>query len=131
MLVSAKESQQLQWLVKNHPSIRWRLIGPNIKNPFDSTASDQKLEAYANDKSILMEACQVHGLMDDTLVLKITDLTILKFDTEHPNLNNLSGDDLDSYLKQAGVWKIIDQEFKKLQQSCEEELEVRKGGGAF
>ena len=119
---------EYQWLIQTHPVLRWRLIGPNIKNPFDSTASDQKLEGYVSDKSVLMEACQVHCLMDDTMVIKITDLTLMKYESEHPNLNNMTADDLDGYLKETGVWKTIDADFKKLQQACEDELAVRKGG---
>jgi len=129
--VNQSDSAGVQWIIKNQSVLRWKLIGPNIGNPFDSAASDDRLEEYVNDKSILMEACQVNALMDDTIVIKITDLTIMKFQTDHPNLQNLSQTDLEAAMKQAGVWSTIDAEFKKLQDACARELDQRKGGGGF
>lgn len=123
--MDSKESPGLAWLEKNHSVIRWRVIGPNVRNPFDSASSDQKLETYASDRSTLMEACQVQAAMDDTILIKITDLSVFKFSTEHPYLVDLSREDLRRYLDKSGIAKMIQDELSKLQQACRDELKNR------
>ncbi|NMC61645.1 MAG: hypothetical protein GYA55_00605 [SAR324 cluster bacterium] len=122
-----RQSPAYLWLQKAQPNIRWRLVGPNIKNPFDSLATEQRLEEYVGDKFALMEVCQVLAIMDESTILKITDLDALQFTTEHPNLVSLSREDLEAFLKTSGVWDKLIAEFSALQKACSEELKTRSG----
>jgi len=126
--MNERKSDEHEWLDKMHSTIVWRLIGPNIKNPFDSNVTETKLEDYSTDRSTLMEVCEVQAYMDETVILKVLDLTDLTIETVHPNLVNLDRDSLSRYLKESGVWDFIEDEFKKLQEECRVEFEARKAG---
>ena len=52
-------SVQREWLEKNHKQFRWRLIGPNFRNRFDSSVSQSKLEEFIREKELLWENCSV------------------------------------------------------------------------
>ena len=124
--MNERRAPEYTWLEKSHPNIKWRLIGPNIRNPFDSLTTDLKLESYTSDRYALMEVCQVMAIMDESTILKITDLDSLQFLTEHPNLVSLQREDLDAYLKTSGVWDKISADFNELQKECRRELDARK-----
>ena len=117
----------VKWLAANNSAIKWRLIGPNISNPFDSQAADSRLDDYANDRSALMSVCSIQALMDETVLVKINDLISFDFDTEHPNLVDLTPEELKKFLESSGTWDTITNDFKKLQQSCRDELDRRRG----
>jgi hypothetical protein len=121
------QSEQQKWLLRVHPNLKWRLDGPNVKNPFDTNATDSKLEEYIADRSLLMSVCSAKAFMDETEILKIVDLADMKFETVHPNLVNLDRDDLVDYLRSQGVWKLLEKEIERVQQQCREELGVRQG----
>jgi hypothetical protein len=123
--MSTKILSAQDWLKTNQTVIKWRLIGPAINNPFDSQAANDRLEAYATDRSALMEVCSVQALMDDTVLLKISDLISMKFETEHPKLVELDRDTLKRYLESTGVWDDIGNQFKKFQSACKDELTNR------
>lgn len=126
----ARMSQQRQWLNRVNPSITWRLVGPNLKNPFDSTVNESALEGFLSDNSLLMESCTVQAHMDDTEILRITDLTDLKFQTVHPNILDIEREELRLYLEEFGVWEFVNEEFKKLLAQVQDELDNRRGGGS-
>ena len=123
-----KMSRERDWLEKMHTALKWSLVGPNIRNPFDSHVTPEKIEEYSNDRSALMEVCQAQAVMDDTSIIKITDLTNLKFETLHPNLMSLAVDDLNNYLTEKGIWNFIVQELKRMQKECQTELARRSAG---
>lgn len=120
-----------QWLEKVHSSVRWRLVTPNIHNPFDSASSNQKLEEYASDRTSLTAVCQVHADMDDTTILRITDFDLMQFDTEHPNLVGLTREDLQRYLQKSGVRDFVLKELAKFQQACKEEVKNRSKESSY
>lgn len=119
-------SEQKKWLIRVHPSLKWKLDGPNVRNPFDANASVSKLEEYVMDRSALMSVCTAKAFMDETEILRITDLTDLKYETVHPNIINLERSALLEYLEQHGVWELISKEINKFQQQCQDELRARQ-----
>ncbi|MCO6431959.1 MAG: hypothetical protein J5J00_13960 [Deltaproteobacteria bacterium] len=125
--MTSQESPGIKWLSANNSSIKWRLLGPNIANPFDSQAADSRLEEFVADRSALMEVCSIQALMDETAIVKISDLISFRFETEHPNLMDLSPEELKRFLETSGVWENISKEFKALQESCRAELARRRG----
>ena len=121
-----KNSPELTWLLKEHSVLRWRLIGPDFRNPFDAGSSDEKLQEYAGDRSALLSACRAQAYLDDSMVLQITDLSTLEFDSVHPNLVTLQRQDLESYLKTSGVWDHFIREFAKIRQACVDTINERQ-----
>ena len=122
-------SPQKKWLDRVHPQVKWRIDGPNLKNPFDSSASDAKLEEYSRDRYSLMAACTAKAFMDETEILRINNLDELLFDSVHPNVVNIDRQELMEYLKVSGTWKYLNSELDKLQKACKSELEARQAGG--
>jgi len=124
-LMNAESSEQREWLTRVHETLKWTVAGPNIKNPFDAESSDEALISYVNDRSALMSVTVVKAIMDETEIIKITDLAALDFETVHPNLVNIERADLQGYLDEFGVWDIINNEIESFQQACREEVDNR------
>lgn len=132
--MSDTSSPQRKWLEENRQSLEWRLVGPNLKNQYDLTVSDEKLEEYIENSSALTGICKVHACMGDTPVLMIIDLESLQFETDHPYINGLEIDELREHLEETGIWDQINDDFKAFREECRKELEERRsresGGGS-
>lgn len=124
--MNTRKTPERVWLDRTHSVIKWTLKTPEIHNPFDASINVQTLDDMINDRSILMESCQVVAIMDETEILRIKDLTSLKFQTEHPNLMHISMEDLDGYLNEHGVWKVLETKFDAFREQCKAELEKRQ-----
>lgn len=124
--MNSRITPERQWLIRNHGSIEWKLNTPDIKNPFDSSVSEAKLEDYISDRSLVMEACKVVAIMDETEILRIEDLTSLKYKTEHPNIMNIDAENLDGYMRENGIWDLISEKFDEFKRECEDELARRR-----
>lgn len=126
--MNAKQTPAIAWLQKNHANIKWKLVGPNIQNPFDVAASTSRLQEYVHDLNALKENCSVQAYMDDTTIIKITDLSFFEFSSEHPNLNGLGREELQTFLESSGTWKTIQAELRKVQDNCRAEINSRESG---
>jgi len=131
--MSNSTSTQLKWLNSNHGAIEWRLVGPNIRNRFDSNVTPERLEDYVRDRTALMQECSLQALMDETLILKVTDLSALTFETIHPNLVGIEVQDLQSFFSTHSILEKMTNDFKALQSACEQELKNREAdsGSSF
>ena len=121
-------STQRDWLVKNHENLEWRLVGPNVRNRFDSNVSDDKLEEYVRDRELLWENCSAQCFLDDACIFKITDMTFFEYETSHPNLLGLEQEGLRRYLEEHGVWDEMRNKLDPLMDLCEKELNARRTG---
>ena len=122
-----RPSEERKWLERVGDNIKWRIDGPDIKNPFDASINEARLEDLISDKSMLLESCEAVAVMDETEILRITDLSSLRCKSEHPNLVNISPDQLDAYLKDKGVWNVIEDKLEEFRKECQFELEKRRG----
>lgn len=129
--MNSRISAPLQWLQKNQANIKWKLVGPNIQNPFDMAASTEKLREYVMDRSLLLERCSVHAHMDETTIMRITDLNTFAFASEHPNLMGLSSEDLQRFLEASGTWKSLQEGVINIQKACEGEIKSREGAVSY
>lgn len=123
-------SSQTKFLESNKNSIEWRFVGPNLSNCFDSSVSNEKLESYSHDKYALMDVCQIRAVMDETIIIKITNLGELDFETDHPSVQGIEKDELRNFLLDSGIWDEMSEEFVKMQEACGEELENRLSGNS-
>ncbi|MCB0333165.1 MAG: hypothetical protein KDD55_06670 [Bdellovibrionales bacterium] len=126
-----QKSPQSAWLERVRETLKWRLIGPNFRNRFDSSVSDDKLNEYLDDRQLLLENCTLQCYLDDACVLKIKDLQFFNYESEHPNLVGIERDDLESFLKIEGILDQLEDDLDALQTKCQEELEERQGSGRF
>ncbi|MCB0352815.1 MAG: hypothetical protein KDD64_04795 [Bdellovibrionales bacterium] len=125
-------SSQLEWLRKNNDSLKWRLIGPNIKNRFDSSVSVDKLEEFLRDRHLLAESCSFAACMDDVEVLRVMDLYRFDGRTEHPYLVGIQQEDIQRFLRETGLDLKITEEIDELLGKIEDEINDRQGSsGSF
>ncbi len=131
LIVREQKSPQSQWLERVSTSLKWRLIGPNFRNRFDSAVSDDKLSDYLDDRHLLLENCTLQCYLDDACVIKISDLQFFNYESEHPNIVGIDREELESFLKIQGVLDQLEDDLDALQTQCQEELQERQGGGNF
>lgn len=122
------ETPQRDWLERNHANLTWRLVGPNIRNRFDSNTSETKLEEYIRDREALWEKSTVQCFLDDACILKVTDMMFFEYNTSHPNLVGIEQESLRRYLEKSGVWDNMREQLDSLQELCEKELHARRTG---
>ncbi len=126
--MNSRPAPAISWLERNKNSIKWKLVGPNIQNPFDVAASTERLMEYVHDLTLLREKCSVQAYMDNTTIINVTDLNVFTFATDHPNLVGLTREDLQNFLEASGTWKSLHGDIKKVQDRCKEEIANREGG---
>ena len=127
--MNSKPSAGISWLERNKGSIKWKLVGPNIQNPFDIAASTERLQEYIQDIGLLKEKCAVQAYMDDTTIINVSDLNVFTFATDHPNIVGLTREELQNFLEKSGTWKVLVADIKKVQELCKREVESRESGG--
>ena len=126
-----QKSAQGEWLERVKQSLRWKLVGPNFRNRFDSAVSDSNLENFLQDRQLLIENCTLQCYLDDACVLKVSDLQFFNYDTNHPNIVGIEREELEAFLKVEGVLTQLEDDLDELIRDCESELAERRGGGNF
>ncbi len=126
-----ERSQQREWLERNRESLKWRLTGPNFRNQFDSSVSEEKLEEYILDRQLLMENSALHCYLDESSIMKVTDLMFFDYETSHPNIIGLERDELRRYLEASGVWDKMLDDVDALQEDAKVVLAERRGGSSY
>ena len=124
--MNSRPSAGVSWLERNKASIKWKLVGPNIQNPFDIAASTERLMEYVQDPSLLKEKCSVQAYMDETTIITVSDLNVFTFSSDHPNILGLTREELQTFLEKSGTWKVLAGDLKKVQEQCKQEIASRE-----
>lgn len=113
------------WFELMEGYVVWKVVGPEITNPFASPIPDNVLVQLASRSEKLMGAMTLRCLCDGHEVLQIKNLAKPIFITEHPSISAMPKDDVLRHLTVCGVEDIVRKELARIQGEIKNELERR------
>jgi hypothetical protein len=114
------------WFEQMEGFLDWKIIGPDLNNPFKPPISDIALHELATKRESLRKKMDLRCLCDGHEVLLIRNLGTPFLKTDHPCISKISRMEILDYLKRAGLEELILQEMERIQKEIEEELARRQ-----
>jgi hypothetical protein len=114
-----------QWLEHMTDCLNWKVLGPDLHNPYQAPYSYEFLVALASNRETLAGEIKLRCMADGFEVLTVRNYARLEISTEHPCLTQLSGAELSSYLKETGLIGTIESAIDKIQEQIREEVKRR------
>lgn len=114
------------WFDKMAGYLHWKIIGPDINNPYTPRMSDKILSELAYQQDALRRRLVLRCMCDGYEVLQIKNLCSPMVKTDHPCISSISAPDLLSYLLREGIEDRINQEVARIQAEMKEELKRRE-----
>lgn len=112
-----------RWLEQMSSCLTWKVVGPDISNPFQPPFALEALQLLVERREKLNEKIEIRCLADGFEVLAVKNYHRLDIQTDHPCLTKLSRSDLDSYLKESGVAGVINAHVDKIEEQLRQEVE--------
>ena len=113
------------WFDKMGESLIWKVIPPDILNPFKDPLPDTLLHEWINSPAALRRATCIKVLCDGYEVLFIKNLVTPMFCSEHPCITKTPFNDIVGYMQRGGVEALIEQELNRTREEIRAEIERR------
>lgn len=114
------------WFEKMDGFLNWKVIGPDIHNPFGPAISDRVLLELAHKRDVLRKQFNLRCMCDGHEVLMIKNIEAPQINTDHPCISELSRAEIFDYLDEHGVTDQINKEMDRVQQEIKDELKRRE-----
>ncbi len=113
--VSAREVTGRTWLELMEGSLNWKIIGPDVKNPYGPILSYRNLLDLANRPEAVRRQLSLKCLVDGYEILMVINLVNPILSTDHPCLTKMSREELFEYIEDYGIEDRIQAEIKRIQ----------------
>lgn len=127
MTTENQGTEEQNWLMRMHSFLQWKLVCPELNNPYERKFSEKAIKELSEDLEVLKRYSKIRGLMDGEEIICISDLTKFEISTEHPSLSKLHRNEVKGYLETSGVLKDLEAELRETQSSYKQAL---KGGSS-
>jgi hypothetical protein len=114
------------WFSKMDGYVDWRVVAPQIHNPYQKPLSDQMLSSMVRNRETVKKMMKLRCLADGHEILIVESLGALRFSTSHPCLSGVSKREIRACLEQFGINKEIETEIDKVQSAARDELTRRQ-----
>lgn len=116
------------WLFKMDGYLDWRVIGPQINNPYEIAFPDRVLDAMVKYREVVRSHLKVRCLCDGHEVLRIDNLVMPILFTDHPCLVGTPKRIVLGFLAFYGIEDEIERTIDRIQEEVREELHKREMG---
>ena len=118
--------EEESFLVRMHSFLQWKVLAPDVSNPFERKFSDKALQELANDKEVLMKYLELKGLMDGDEVFHLVGIKAIKeVKTDNPYIRSMTKAEIKQYLQDYGIMEVVNQQMDDIQRTYQEELQRR------
>lgn len=114
------------WLHKMGDYLEWKVLGPNIRDPYQTPLTDKQLEQMLTSEDSLKRHLNLRCLCDGYEVLLIRNLAKPTIRTDHPCLTTLTQAEAISYVDEVGLNEVVTEEMNHIRNEIQEELKRRK-----
>ncbi len=114
------------WLDKMGTYLRWKVIGPDIKNPFAPAISDMALRRVLAEPQLMYEQLDLRCTCDGHEVLYMRNIARPFIRSDHPCIRLLNQVDLLDAISRQDINDLIAEEADRIYQEFKEEFEKRK-----
>lgn len=123
--MNSTEKPTSSWFDKMEGYLDWKIVGPNIHNPYERTFSTRMIAQLAFDRALLKQLLLIRCLCDGFEVMVIENLSAPTIITDHPCVNALGKAAIMEYLQANGFAEEIESEIDRIQAEMREELAKR------
>jgi hypothetical protein len=116
------------WLHKMDGYLDWRVLAPQIHNPFEMAIPDRMLIMMSKNRDVVRKHVRVRCLCDGHEVLSVDNLSHPIIFTQHPCLVGINRRNLLHYFVEEGVDTKIEEAIDRVQEEVREELKKREIG---
>lgn len=106
--------------------LHWKIIGPDINNPYAPKMPDRVLTELAHREDSLRRRLSIRCMCDGYEVMFIRNLGSPSVKTDHPCIGDLSIPQIFDYLEREGIEARVQQEVLRIQAELREELKRRE-----
>lgn len=114
------------WLYKMDGYLDWRVVGPQINNPYEIAFPDRVLDAMVKYRDVVRSHIKVRCLCDGHEVLRIDNLAMPILYTDHPCLVGTQRRVVIGFLTFFGIEDEIERTIDRVQEEVREELNKRE-----
>jgi hypothetical protein len=104
----------------------WKIIGPDITNPFKSPLPFPMLHRMANQREYLNQFIQIRCMCDGYEVMVISNPNAPRISTSHPTLSRMERHDVVDYIRRASLDEYFDAEIDRIQEEIRLYLRQRE-----
>ena len=122
----AQPVKGINWLLKMDEYLNWKIVGPDINNPYAAPLSTATVASLAREKDALKKLFVLRCLCEGYEVLLVRNLTHPSIETDHPCLSGMSKQKLFEFLGEKGISEKIEAEVDRVQQEFLDELSKRE-----
>lgn len=120
------EEPSPNWFDLMGTAIRWKILGPEINNPFRTPLSDRTLVELAHRPNALLRNFNLRCMCEGYEVLLIRNLATPIFVTDHPCIAVLPEREVFAYLDRMGIMRQLEEEMARCREEIAAELKRRE-----
>ena len=102
--------------------LKWKVVGPDIKNPFKTPPPPHILRRMFEQVDFLSQFIQIRCLCDGYEVMSIFNPYTPRIQSDHPSISRMSLGEVVGYLERAGIDEFINSEIKRIQSEIAEKI---------
>ena len=128
---AAVRTKRVNWFEQMDGFLSWKLIPPNITDPFSPPIPDHVLSELANNPQALRRLCSVKCQCDGYEIMSIKNLASPTVRTDHPCITTMPQREILEYMNRSGITQRIAEEIDNVRTQIEGELKRRTEKGEF
>ena len=106
--------------------LKWKVIGPDIHNPFKAPHSLANLTRMMTQRDYLCQHVSVRCMCDGYEVMMIVNPSLPRVISNHPCINTMPMGDIIDYLQRHHLDDFIEAELNRIQEEIREHVAERK-----
>ncbi len=106
--------------------LKWKVIGPDINNPFKAPIPLSNLSRMLNQRDYLCQHVTIRCMCDGYEVMMIINPNIPRIVSNHPCISTIPVGVIVDYLQRHHLDQVIESELEKLEAEIREHVEHRK-----
>lgn len=119
-----RESQKT-WFDHMTGYLKWKILGPDINNPFKPPVSYHLLTRMANQREYLAQHIQIRCMCDGYEVMIIANPANPRVTSSHPCISSMPHDLIFDYITRAQLDEFIEEEIDRITEEIKEHLAKR------
>lgn len=113
------------WFDQMTGYLKWKIVGPDIHNPFKTPLPIHLLNRMSNSREFLNQHIQIRCMCDGYEVMMLSNPNHPRISSNHPCISAVDQHLIVDYIQRAGLDQIFDAEIDKIQEEIREHLSTR------
>lgn len=120
------QNREKTWFEKMEGYLNWKIITPDLSNPFRPYMSDKALSDLSESEDRIRKLFDIKCFCDGYEIFTLKNYLAPRCVTEHPSLTKVTVDEVMALLEVQGVTQKVEEELEKVKIGISEELQRRQ-----